>query len=155
MRYRQEIEDRERDALHRLTYRLQVEENISSELEVKYQKTMHDMAAMCADTSSDRELTWFHRYLNRLTGEIKESKKRLDQLTSEILAQKDAVVEASKHRKTLETMKTKKEKEFFLELERREQKEIDDLVVTRYSNAESMPGMSSGMRTVAGGAKHE
>jgi flagellar protein FliJ len=155
LRYRQEIEDRERDALHRLTYKLQVEENIRRELETKSRETMCDMAAMCADRSRDHELTWFHRYLNRLTGEMKESDKRLVQLTAEIQAQKEAVIEASKNRKTLASMKTKKEKEFSLELERREQKEIDDLVVTRYSKAESVSGRPSGMRNRIGAAKHE
>jgi flagellar protein FliJ len=153
LQYRQDIEDRERDALHRLTYKLQVEESIRSELETKFQETTRDLAAMCADRSRDQELTWFHRYLNRLTGEMRDSEKRLAQLTSEIKAQKEVVIEASKNRKTLASMKTKKEKEFFLELERREQKEIDDLVITRYSK--SVPASPSELRSRVGAAKHE
>jgi len=155
LRYREEIEDRERDELHRLNYRHQVEESIRGELAAKMQNTMNDLAAICADRSQDQELTWFHRYLNRLTCEIKECEKRLAQLKSEIEAQKEAVIEASKNRKTLSSMKAKKQKDFLLDLERREQKEIDDLVVTRYSKAESQRQNSSGIRRSESAAKHQ
>jgi flagellar export protein FliJ len=155
LRYREEIEDRERDELHRLTYKHQVEDGIRNELASKLQKTMHEIVAICANQSGDQELTWFHLYLSRLTREIGESEKRLAKLKSEIQAQKEAVIEASKNRKTLASMKEKKEKEFAIELDRQEQKEIDDLVITRYSKAELGIQSSSETRSLEGAVKHE
>jgi len=155
LRYREEIEDRERDALNRLTYKYQLENSIRNELAVKFRETMHDMAAKYADKFRDEELSWFHLYLNRLTCEIGEREKRLVQLQSEIKAQKEAVIEASKNRKTLASMKAKKEKEYFMEQEKREQKEIDDLVVTRYTRSESGRQSSREIRGVADAAKQE
>jgi flagellar protein FliJ len=155
LRYREEIEDRERDALHRLIYSRQVEDNIRNGLASKLQETMHDLVAMCADKSRDHELTWFHLYLNRLTREMGESDQRLAQLKSEIQAQKEAVIEASKNRKILAAMKAKKEKGFLLETDRREQKEIDDLVVTRYTKAEPGRAISAEIHSVNGIAEHE
>jgi flagellar export protein FliJ len=137
LRYREDIEERERDKLHRLTYQHQVEDNIRKRLAKELQETMHDMVAMCADKSRDKELTWFHLYLNRLTREIGESDKSLAQLKSAIEAQRKTVIEASKNKKALTSMKAKKEKEFNVELDRSEQKEIDDLVVTSCSRTGS------------------
>lgn len=153
LRYREELEDRERDALHRLTYICQVEGNIRNGLASKLRETMQDMVSMCADNSSDHELTWFHRYLNRLTLEIGESDKRLAQLKSEIQAQKEALIEASKKRKMLASMKAKKEKEFLVELDRREQRDIDDLVITRYAKSE--PGCHDATERMAPQKMHE
>ncbi len=136
LKYREGIEERERDELNRLMYKHQVETNIRNGLSAKLQETIRDMASVCADRSRDRELNWFHLYVNRLTLEIGESARRLTKLESEIRAQKEAVIEASKNRKTLASMKAKKEKEFLLELDRLEQKETDELVITRYAKAE-------------------
>jgi flagellar export protein FliJ len=155
LRYREEIEDRERDELHRLTYKHQLEDGIRHSLAAKYQETMHAMAAKYADQLRDEELSWFHLYLNRLTSEIGECEKRLVQLQSEIKAQKEALVEASKNRKTLASMKATKEKEFFAEQEKREQKEIDDLVVARYARVESGRQSSAEIVGLAGGAKQK
>lgn len=155
LRYRESIEERERDELHRLTYNHQIEDNIRKGAAAKLLETMHNMVALCANKSTDQELTWFHLYLKRLTREIGESDKRLAQLKSAIEAQKEVVIKASKNRKTLASMKEKKEKEFFVELGRREQKEIDDLVVTRYSKAEPGEQNSAEIQNLEGAEKRE
>jgi flagellar protein FliJ len=155
LRYKEEIEDRERDALHRLTYKYQLEDSLRTGLAAKYQETMRDMAAKYAAKFRDEELSWFHLYLNRLTSEIGACEKRLVQLQSEIKAQKEALIEASKNRKTLASMKAKKEKEFIAEQEKREQKEIDDLVVARYARLEKGRQSSAEIPGLAGAAKRE
>ena len=155
LRYKVEIEDRERDVLHRLTYTYQLEDGIRNGLAAKYQETMHDMVAKYADKFRNEELSWFHLYLNRLTSEIGECEKRLVQLHSKIKAQKEALIEASKNRKTLASMKAKKEKEYFAEQEKREQKEIDDLIVVRYAKLESGRQSSVEILGLAGSTKQE
>jgi len=47
------------------------------------------------------------------------------------------LVEASKKRKTLSSLRDKKEKEFKLALEKTFQKEIDDIVVLRHSHKQT------------------
>jgi flagellar protein FliJ len=136
LRYREDTEQRARDELFRITYKHQVELNHRNSLTAKFQETMNEISLKCEKNAIDEELNWSYLYLNRLTHEIKECEKRLTQLRSEVQAQKEVVIEAAKKRKALASMKAKKEKEFLIAMERQEQKEIDDLVVTRYA----MPG---------------
>lgn len=133
LRHREDIEQRERDELFRITYKYQVELDHRNGLTASFHETMQEIALKYENNTIDPELAWSYRYLNRLTYEIGESDKRLAQLQSEIQAQKVIVIEASKKRKTLSSMKAKKEKEFILAVEKQEQKEIDEIVVTRYA----------------------
>lgn len=137
LRHREETEQRERDELFRITYKHQVEINHRNGLTAKFQETMNEIAERCENNAIDQDLNLSYLYLNRLTQEIKESEKRLTQLQNEVQAQKEAVIEAAKRRKTLASMKAKQEKEFNVAMEKKEQKEIDDLVVTRYAMPES------------------
>jgi flagellar export protein FliJ len=155
LRHREDIEQRERDELLRLTYKYQVELVNRNGLTAKYQETMEEIALKCARNAIDEELSWFYLYLNRLTHEIKECEARLTKLKSEVQAQKEAVVEASKKRKTLASLKAKKEKEFTFAMEKQEQKEIDDLVVTRYVMPESLHQASTEVLNPGTAAKHE
>jgi len=136
LRHREDTEQREREELFRIHYKHQVELNHRNSLTLKFQETMHDISRRCRENALDQELNWSYAYLNRLTQEIKESEKRLTQLKSEVQAQQAVVIEASKKRKALESLKSKQEKEFFTALEKQDQKEMDDLVATRYA----MPG---------------
>jgi flagellar export protein FliJ len=137
LRHREDIEQKERDELFRLTYKYQLELSNRDHLTGKFQETMNELSLKQAENSVHRELTYFYLYLKRLNYEIGECEKRLCQLQSEVQAQKEVVIEASKKRKTLATMKGKKEKEHILASEKQEQKEIDELVVTRYTTRES------------------
>jgi flagellar protein FliJ len=137
LRHREDLEQRERDELLRITYKQQVEVNHRNSLTAKFQETMNEITQRYEQNTIDQELNWAYLYLNRLTHEIKESEKRLTQLHSEVQAQKDVVIEAAKKRKVIASMKAKKEKEFIAAMEKQEQKEIDDLVVTRYAIPES------------------
>ncbi len=136
LRHREDMEQRERDELFRLTYRYQNELRNRENLTVKFQETMKELALKRAENEATGELSFFYLYLKRLTHEIGESEKRLLQLQSEVRAQRDVVIEATKKKKTLAAMKAKKEKEFTLEMEKQEQKEVDELVVTRYATRE-------------------
>lgn len=146
LQYREEIEERERELLHRLNYQYQLEHNIRTELSQKLEQTMREMTVACMDQSEDQELEWFQRYMNRLCFEIRECEARMTKLKSQIAAQKQVVIEAAKNKKILASMKTRKERAFWMEVERREQKEIDELVVTRYTNAEGGSGKAEDAR---------
>jgi len=94
---------------------------------------MQELAQKQIENPEHHELTNYFLYLGRLNREMDECKKRLDQLQSEVQSQTEAVIEASIKRKTLASMKDKKENEFIVALEKQYQKEIDDLIVTRYT----------------------
>jgi flagellar export protein FliJ len=137
LRHREDIEQKERDELLRLTYQYHTELRHHGELTVKFRETMKELSGKRSANSEHKELDWYYLYLNRLTHEIAESEKRLTQLQSEVQAQKEVVIEAGKKRKVLASLKSKRQKEFAFEMEKQEQKEIDDIVVTRYKIRES------------------
>ncbi len=143
LRHREEIEQKEREALYRLNYKYQTELRIRENLDARYRETMKELALKRIENAAHPELNWYYLYLNRLALEVEESEKRLIRLRSEVEAQKEVVIEASKKRKTLSAMKAKKEREFSAAQEKKEQKDIDEMVVTRYSAKESQYSQSA------------
>jgi flagellar export protein FliJ len=137
LRHREDIEQRERDELLRVTYNHQLEVGNRERLAKKIQDTVNEIALRYAENRIDEELTWSYLYIDRLSREIRESEKRIAQLQSAVQAQKEVVLEASKKKKTLASMRSKQEKEFFAALEKLEQKEIDELVATRHATPDS------------------
>jgi flagellar FliJ protein len=137
LRHRDDIEQRERDVLFRLNYKYQTEIRHRDGLSVKFRETMDELASKRMNLTDHLELNWFHLYMKRLTHEIAESEKRLAQIDAEVQTQKKVVIEASKKKKVLSSLKTKKEREFIAEMEKQEQKEIDEIVVTRFAGRES------------------
>ena len=136
LQHRENVEQKERDDLLRLTYKYQLELHCRNDLAAKFKETMNELSLKRANNSAHQELNWFYLYLNRLTFEIGECEKRLSQLQSEVQAQKEVVIEATKKKKILATMKAKKEKEYIVTLEKQEQKEVDELVVMRHAAKE-------------------
>ena len=132
LRHRENIEQKEQEELFRLNYRHQSELRHREDLSLKYRETLNDLARKQMEHSDHQELNWFYLYINRLTREIAESEKRLAQLEIEVRAQKEVVIEASKKRKVLASLRSKKEREFVLATEKQEQKDVDDLVITRF-----------------------
>jgi flagellar export protein FliJ len=132
LRYRQNIEDKERDAMLRLWFEYQTEMRNRADLNVKRHQTMSQIVRMQTENQDQKELAWFYLYLNRLTLEINECEKSLLKLESEIQIQKEVLLEASKKRKTLSSMKARQKKDFIRDLERQEQREVDELVVSRF-----------------------
>jgi len=136
LRHRENIEQKERDELLRLSYRHQVEFRNCNSLLAKCLETMKELAKRQLENASDQELTWFHLYIDRLGYEIAECKKRLARLEAEVQKQKEIVIEVSKKRKVLALLKSKKQSEYVHEMEKQEQKEIDEWVVARFAAAE-------------------
>jgi flagellar FliJ protein len=146
LRHRENLEQNARDELLRLTYNYQVELGRRNELRAKSHETLKELSLKRAENAASEELDWFYLYLNRLSQEIRESTKRLEQLDSEVQAQKLVVIEAKKKRKTLDLMKDRKKRQFDFALEKQEQKEIDELVVTRFSRRELVYQGSAGVQ---------
>ena len=137
LRHREEIEQKEKDELLRLTYQYQTELNHRYGLSLKFRDTMEELSLKRSENRENQELNLYYLYLNRLTLEIGQSEKRLAELQAQVQAQKEAVIEASKKRKALTSLRSKREKEFAAAVEKQEQKEVDDLVITRYGSREA------------------
>jgi flagellar export protein FliJ len=137
LRHREEIEQKEKDELLRLTYQYQTELNHRYGLSLKFRDTMEELSLQRSENRENQELNLYYLYLNRLTLEIGQSEKRLAELQAQVQAQKEAVIEASKKRKALTSLRSKREKEFAAAVEKQEQKEVDDLVITRYGSREA------------------
>jgi flagellar export protein FliJ len=133
LKHREDIEQKERDALFRMTYAYQVALRDRDLLEQKRRETMKELSRNQSENKNLQETDWFHLYLKRLLHEIEESEKRLTKLNAEIQAQKEIVIDASKKKKVLSTLKSKQEKEFILALDKKEQKEVEDWIATRYA----------------------
>jgi len=137
LRHREDIEQKERDELFQRTCRYQNELRHREDLGIKLRDTMKELSARRSGTPDEIESSWFYLYLNRLTHEIGESEKCLARLQAEVQAQKAVAIEATQKRKVLASLKAKQEKEFVFAMEKREQREVDDLVVTRHGARES------------------
>jgi flagellar export protein FliJ len=90
------------------------------------------MAEKQQEDTAYNELVYYRMYLDRLDLEIENSQRRLVRLKAEVEVQRKVLVEASKKRKTLTSLRDKKQKEFNQALEKTFQKEIDDIVVLRH-----------------------
>ena len=136
LRHREDIEQKEQDELHRRTYRYQIELRNRDTLTARLQETRKELSLKQSENALQKELDYYYRYCARLAHEIGESKKRLAQLQTDVQLQRAVVIEASKNKKILATMRKKKEREFMAAAEKQEQKDIDELVAARYTARE-------------------
>jgi flagellar export protein FliJ len=132
LRHREDLEQKERDELMRRTYKYQMELSHRDELKAKFQQVIQELALKQTENPEHHELNGYFLYLSRLNHEIDQCEIRLKQLQLEVQAQTEAVIEASIKRKTLASMRDKKEKEFTTAQEKQFQKEIDELIVIRH-----------------------
>jgi flagellar export protein FliJ len=133
LKHREDIEQKERDELLRIRYAYQVARGELEQLEIKRSQTMKDLALKQTEKADSRDMNWFYLYLNRLHTEIEELKKRLIELDSQVQAQKTVVIEATKKRKVLSILRSKRKKEFIRALDKKEQKEVDEWITARYA----------------------
>lgn len=133
LKHREDIEQKEQDALLRLTYDRQLVIRHRDALQQKRRETMMNMSRAESGNPEAGDLEWFRLYMNRLAHEIDASEKKLTKLNSEIQEQKKVVIEAVKNRKVISALKEKREKEFNIAMEKKEQKEVEEWVATKYA----------------------
>ena len=132
LRYREDAEQAARDEMMLRVSRQQQEQQKLDDLKSRRAETSAEMAAKQMEDTAYDELVFYRMYLDRLDYEIENSNRRLVRLKAEVEVQRKVLVEASKKRKTLTSLREKKEKEFKVILEKTFQKEIDDIVVIRH-----------------------
>ena len=132
LRYREDAEQAARDEMMMRVSRQQQEQQKLDDLRSRRIETAKEMAVKQMEDTAYGELIYYRMYLDRLDYEIENSNRRLVRLRAEVEIQRKLLVEASKKRKTLTSLRDKKEKEFKLAMEKTFQKEIDDIVVLRH-----------------------
>ena len=133
LRHRMNLEEKERNELSRIRYEFQTEVNRRDDLRGRLRETSMELSRLRSENADIAEVTWYYPYLERLRHEIQLSDKRIVQLDGTLQAQMLVVIEATKKRKVLDSLKTRKHQEFTLAADRQEQKNIDEIVVTRYA----------------------
>jgi len=132
LRYREDAEQTARDEMMLRVSRQQQEQQKLDDLRNRRAETSAEMAEKQMEDTAYNELIYYRMYLDRLDYEIDNSQRRLVRLRAEVEVQRKVLVEASKKRKTLNSLRDKKVKEFNVAMEKAFQKEIDDIVVLRH-----------------------
>jgi flagellar FliJ protein len=142
LHYRKNLEEKEQAVLFQLFSRLQRESNHLQDLQEKHQETLEELTQMRAEGAVYGETSWFYLYLDRLRFEMRRSSERIRQLEQDIQEQKAVLVEASKKKKILDSLKTKEKKAFISAVDKQEQKAVDEIVVIRFPHKQDQSSES-------------
>jgi flagellar FliJ protein len=133
LHHRKNIEERERTKFSRIRIELAAEVENLQRLRTRQAQAMADLTLVKAGSGDQGEITWHYRFQDRLFRNIEQSSNRIARLEGELETQKQVMIESSRDAKMIANLRSKKEKEFLVDLERNEQKSIDEIVVTRHS----------------------
>lgn len=133
LRHRKHLEEREREKLAWIHYRLETEKQRLAELLDRHAETRREMAQEKLPRYDTEEIGRYRSYLDRLEHEIEQASARIRTLRSELEKQTELWVERSKDKKVLEKLRGKKEREYFSAMDKLEQKAVDEIVVTRFA----------------------
>jgi len=136
LHYRKNIEEKERLELLRLYFQMHTEINRRTELLDRQRETLAELKQKRDQGPDDPEVHWFYAYLGKLQSQIAASSQQIARLERSITDQRSTVVEASKNKKIVDGLKTKKVKQFNAEAEKQEQKTVDEIVTTRFVHKE-------------------
>jgi len=133
LRHRTNLEERERELLGAIYNRLQVEIGRMDRLRAKHAEVRSQLSRQELREYDAREIGWYCTFLRRLDHEMEQTARRIQNLRQELEAQMVAWIERSKDKKVLENLRQRKERDYRKAMDRIEQKDIDELVVTRYA----------------------
>jgi len=135
LRHRRYLEEKERNELSRLHGLYQSEIDQRETLQQQYLAALGELARQRQGVLDHRELSWFYLYLDRLRLELERNAQRILGLEKKIQSQKTLLFEAQKKRKVIDALKTRRRKHHLAAADREEQKNIDELVITRFARA--------------------
>ncbi len=133
LQHRIKIEEKERDKFALLRAGLLAEKDRKKKLCAQQAETLSELMLRKSCGSDSREIDWYYMFLNRLDLEIKRASERVAELENNVEAQKQVMIEASRRKQTIENLKQKRQREYFVAVDREDQKNIDEIVVTRFA----------------------
>ncbi len=131
LRHRGNIEEREKTILSRIRFNLQNEQLRREQVVRKHLEALGELEALRRVNSEQDEIRLYYPYLERLRREADAIDGNIVRLEKELQEQKNAVLAASRNKKVIETLKARKRTEFMTELNRQDQKTVDEIVVSR------------------------
>lgn len=133
LRHRKYLEEKERHELSRLYFTYQSELNQRQTLERKYLETLAELARKRQGDLDHQEMSWFYLYMDRLRLELEHSARRILELEKQIQTQQAATLEASRKRKVVDALKSRRYRRHVAAADMEDQKGVDELVITRYA----------------------
>ncbi len=133
LQHRTNIEEKERDKFSRLRAELLVELNHRETLYARQAETLSELMLTKSSGADSQEIGWYYRFLDRLAYEVKKSSQRIVELEQRLETQKQVMIEASRKKQVIENLKKRRRKEYSVAVEREDQINMDEIVVTRFA----------------------
>ena len=96
-------------------------------LETEYKNKTQNTA------SSVKEMKMQFLYMEKLKGQLQTQKRKVDEISSSLEDARGNLIEARKDRKIMELLQEKDKEKFNAEMASKEQKELDDISIMKYS----------------------
>ncbi len=132
LKYRRNLQEKEQAELFQVVARHRREQNHLEDLQKKHHEILAELAEQRSAGADYASTSWFYIYLDRLRFEMRRSAERILRLEQEVEGQKAILVEASKKKKILDSLKTRQRRTHIAAEEKEEQKLTDELVVVRF-----------------------
>lgn len=137
----QHKEDAVKQELKTLLYNLQKEEETLSNLQKIYLTVQYaELAKKQIGRISPEELKLYEDYIFTLGNQMTYQQAKVKACDAEVDAVRQKLIEISKRRKTLEKLREKKKKEYECLLQQSENKQLDELAVSRFNHLPFLRG---------------
>lgn len=130
----QHKEDAVKQELKTLLYNLQREKETLSNLQTIYLAQQEEFARKQFGRISPEELKLYEAYIFTLSNQITSQQVKVKECEAEADIVRQKLIEISKRRKMLEKLREKKKKEHEYLLQQSENKQLDELAVTRFNH---------------------
>jgi len=134
LKYRQSIEDQEKELLARAMQKVQMEESLAQKLELEKHTHLSSYDVISSNIVKMRQQ---ESYMASLELRIKNQQKQLDKAKSASDNIRVRVVKATSNRKILESLKEQHLTGYRQELDRAEQKILDEVGISAYNRKEN------------------
>ena len=134
LKYRQSIEDQEKELLARAMQKVQMEESLAQKLELEKHTHLSSYDVISSNIVKMRQQ---ESYMASLELRIKNQQKQLDKAKSASDNIRVKVVKATTNRKILESLKEQHLTGYRQELDRAEQKILDEVGISAYNRKEN------------------
>ncbi len=135
LRYRANIEDREKRILFSIAAQISSERKRLDEYNQNYFVSQSELIERenlkCPD---EHEVILYRTYLKKLSALIKEKQEELEKLRLRFETQKEIVLTAYKRRRVLDLLKKKQFQEYCVYVDKEEQKYVDELQLLKFAN---------------------
>ena len=136
----QHKEDAVKQELKTLLYNLQKEKETLSNLQTIYLAQQEGLARKQFGWISPEELKLYEAYIFTLSNQITSQQVTVKECEAAADAVRQKLIEISKRRKMLEKLREKKKKEYAYLLQQSENKQLDELAVTRFNHLPFLRG---------------